>query len=247
MKYTVTIILGIVTLFFGVYAMVLELNSISPLDQLSWCMLFGLMTYWSRSFPLTVKIANYFKTKNNEISEKVIDYFKIEKTGNETLLLGDFANKDFCHWLQFIHDGIQKALNEKLIDGKKIENYVNLTFYLARQRVDISIIKDGCKSPHELLQDRIIKPQDHIHCPQCKYPIYGNDILPLLQLLKQEAEKCNAFFKAVSRMRELQNELIDLGTALTHDEFCEIICKQNEATKAAEKQVDDFLAKRRVE
>jgi len=48
---------------------------------------------------------------------------------------------------------IQKALNEKLLDGAKIENYVNITFYLAGQRVDIAIIKDGCKSPHELLQD----------------------------------------------------------------------------------------------
>jgi len=88
-----------------------------------------------------------------DISQKVFDYFKIEKTENETLLLGDFANKDFCHWLQFIHNGIQKAMREKLIDGKNIENYVNITFYIGGQRVDISVIKDGCKSPHELLQD----------------------------------------------------------------------------------------------
>jgi len=94
-----------------------------------------------------------FKSKNNEISKKLFDFLKIEKTEKETLVLGDFADKDFSHWLKFIHDGIQKALNEKLIDGKKIENYMNLSLYLAGQRVDISIIKDGCKSPHELLQE----------------------------------------------------------------------------------------------
>ena len=97
---------------------------------------------------------NIFRKKqNNELAKKIFDYFKIEKTENETLLLGDFADKDFCHWLQFIHNGIQKALNEKLFDGNKVENYVNITFYLSGQRVDIAIIKDGCKSPHELLQD----------------------------------------------------------------------------------------------
>jgi len=149
------------------------------------------------------------KPKNNEIEDKIFDYFRIEKTENETLLLGDFADKDFCHWLQFIHDGIQKALNEKLINSKKIENYVNITFYLGGQRVDISIIKDGCKSPHELLHElktetkketksldnlnttyshsaievcadmlkaNDIKPLvDHIHCPNCSYPIYKKD------------------------------------------------------------------------
>ena len=96
----------------------------------------------------------FFKKKqNNEIAKKIFDYFKMEKTKEEIMLLGDFANKDFCHWLQFIHDGIQKALNKKLIDEAKIENYVNITFYLSGQRVDIAIIKDGCKSPHELLQE----------------------------------------------------------------------------------------------
>ena len=90
---------------------------------------------------------------NNEITKKIFDYFKIEKTEKGTMLLGDFADKDFCHWLQFIHNGIQKAMNEKLLDGNKVENYVNITFYLAGQRVDIAIIKDGKKSPHELLQD----------------------------------------------------------------------------------------------
>ena len=93
------------------------------------------------------------KKKEKEITKKIFDYFKIEKTDKGTMLLGDFADKDFCHWLQFIHDGIQKALNEKLLDETKIENYVNITFYLAGQRVDIAIIKDGCKSPHELYQE----------------------------------------------------------------------------------------------
>jgi hypothetical protein len=87
------------------------------------------------------------------IKKSIFDYFKIEKIGNETLVLGDFADKDFCHWLTFIHDGIQKAMNEKLFDGNKVENYVNITFHIGGQRVDISIIKDGCKSPHELYQE----------------------------------------------------------------------------------------------
>ena len=94
-----------------------------------------------------------FKKKIDPATQKMFDYFKIEKCGDETYLLGDFANKDFGHWLQFIHNGIQKALKEKLIDGNKVENYVNITFYLGGQRVDVSIIKNGRKSPHELLQE----------------------------------------------------------------------------------------------
>jgi len=93
------------------------------------------------------------KKQSNELAKKIFDYFKIEKINGDTLLLGDFANKDFCHWLQFIHDGIQKAMKEKFIDGSKVENYVNITLYIGGQRVDISLIKDGKKSPHELLQD----------------------------------------------------------------------------------------------
>ena len=95
------------------------------------------------------------KKQDKEIAKKIFNYFKIEKTDKETILLGDFADKDFCHWLRFIHDGIQKAMNEKLLDGNKVENYVNITFYLAGQRVDVAIIKDGCKSPHELLQEKL--------------------------------------------------------------------------------------------
>ena len=83
----------------------------------------------------------------------MFDFFKFEKTENGALLLGDFADKDFCHWLTFVHCQIQAILKSKLIDGNAIENYVNLTFYLGGQRVDVAIIKDGKKSPHELLQE----------------------------------------------------------------------------------------------
>jgi len=96
----------------------------------------------------------YKKLKESRrIKKKMFDFFKFEKTENGVLLLGDFADKDFCHWLTFVHGQIQAILKSKLIDGNAIENYVNLTFYLGGQRVDIAIIKDGKKSPHELLQE----------------------------------------------------------------------------------------------
>ena len=155
MKYIPTIVLGFITLFFGVYAMVLELKGISPLDQLLWCMLFGLMTYWSRNFPLPEKLLRLLKgVKQEPLLEKILDYFEVKETvDGKTLLLGDFADKKFCHWLQFIHGGIQKAMNEKLIDGSKIDNYMAITFIIGGQRVEIAIIKDGKKGPHELLQE----------------------------------------------------------------------------------------------
>ena len=93
------------------------------------------------------------KRYNKEIAKKIFDYFKIEKTDRKTVLLGDFADKDFCYWLTFIHGIIQSALKSKLIDGKAIENYVNITMYIGGQRVDVAIIKDGCKGPHELIQE----------------------------------------------------------------------------------------------
>jgi hypothetical protein len=100
---------------------------------------------------------NLFKPKPKsdiEMTQKVFDYFKIEKTENKTLLLGDFANKDFQHWLTFIHGSIQAILKAKPFDGKTmVENYVNLTLHIGGQRVDVAIVKDGCKSPHELLQE----------------------------------------------------------------------------------------------
>jgi hypothetical protein len=93
------------------------------------------------------------KKQNKKIAENIFDFFKFEKTDKGVFLLGDFADKDFCHWLTFVHGQIQAALKSKLIDGNAIENYVNITMYLGGQRVDIAVIKDGCKSPHELLQE----------------------------------------------------------------------------------------------
>jgi len=91
--------------------------------------------------------------EKSRIKKAVFEFFKFEKTDRGTFLLGDYADKEFCHWLTFIHGQIQAILKSKLIDGKAIENYVNLTLYLGGQRVDIAIIKDGKKSPHELLQE----------------------------------------------------------------------------------------------
>jgi hypothetical protein len=48
MKGLATLMLGLVTLFFGYYAMVLELKGIKNSDQLLFAFLFGLLTYWSR-------------------------------------------------------------------------------------------------------------------------------------------------------------------------------------------------------
>ena len=56
-----------------------------------------------------------------------------------------------------------------------------------------------------------------------------------LELLKKEAEECNEFFKAVSRMREIQR----MGMPIFY--------KLEEEKLQLEKQIDDFLAKRRVE
>jgi hypothetical protein len=99
---------------------------------------------------------NPFKRKQNsdsKIAHKIFDYFKFEKTDKESVLLGDFTDKDFSHWLALIHCQIQGILKTRPLEGNTIENYVNITMYLGRQRVDVSIIKDGCKSPHELLQE----------------------------------------------------------------------------------------------
>jgi hypothetical protein len=104
---------------------------------------------------MRLPMLSFFKKlkESQRIKKEVFDYFKIEKTEKGTLLLGDFADKNFSNWLSFIHRGIQEAMKKKLINGKAIENYVNLTFYLGGQRVDIAIIKDGKKSPHELIQE----------------------------------------------------------------------------------------------
>jgi hypothetical protein len=154
MKHIATIILGAITLFFGIYAIILELKGISPLDQLLWCLIFGVLTFWSRKSPLYAKLYKYLKKRRGgKIAKEVFGYFKIEKTDKETVLLGDFADKDFSHWLNFIHGVIQDAMNKKTLHGIKVENYLNLTFHICGQKVDVAIIKDGKKGPHELLKE----------------------------------------------------------------------------------------------
>jgi hypothetical protein len=89
----------------------------------------------------------------NKKALKVFEYFKIEKEGSDTVIIGDFADKDFSDWLVMIHATIQKALKTKFFDGRKIEHYLNITFRLGGQRVDIAIIKDGKKGPEELYKE----------------------------------------------------------------------------------------------
>jgi len=101
-----------------------------------------------------------FKKKINPGTKKVLDFFKVEKSESETVMLGDFADKDFSNWLQWIHDIIQKAMKTKMIDGVNIENYITLQMHIGGQRVDITIMKDGCKSPHELLQELKAKTEE---------------------------------------------------------------------------------------
>jgi hypothetical protein len=95
----------------------------------------------------------FLKKKENKIRDEIFDFFKVEKTDGDLTALGDFKDKDFSAWLTFIHDVIQRALKTKIINTKNIENYVNITMYMAGQRVDIAIIKDGQKGPHELLEE----------------------------------------------------------------------------------------------
>lgn len=40
-----------------------------------------------------------------------------------------------------------------MFDRNIVENYVNLMFYLGGQKVEIAVIKDGRKGPHELLKE----------------------------------------------------------------------------------------------
>jgi hypothetical protein len=97
---------------------------------------------------------NFFKKKRDkEVQKEIFDYFKIEKTDKGTLALGDFADKDFCNWLAMIHGLIQIVLKTKPLKGTTVENYVNMTFYFGGQRVEVAIIKDGGKSPIELLKE----------------------------------------------------------------------------------------------
>jgi hypothetical protein len=96
------------------------------------------------------------KKHDKKITQKLFNYFKFERTSDGMEFLGEFENKDFSYWLTFVHHQIQAILQSKLIDGKAVKNYVNLTLYICGQRVDVAIIKDGCKSPHELLQEQKI-------------------------------------------------------------------------------------------
>jgi hypothetical protein len=94
-----------------------------------------------------------FKKKENKLRDEIFNFFKIEKVDGDLTALGDFKDKDFSAWLTLMHDVIQKALRTKMINSKNIENYVNITMYISGQRVDIAIIKDGQKGPHELLEE----------------------------------------------------------------------------------------------
>jgi hypothetical protein len=102
-----------------------------------------------------MKLPQFWKKRQDKkVTENIFEYFKFEKNADGTAdLFGEFANKDFKDWLSFIHDHIQVILKSKLIDGKAVENYVNFTIYVCGQKVDVAIIKDGCKGPHELLQE----------------------------------------------------------------------------------------------
>ncbi len=91
--------------------------------------------------------------KEYEISKKVFNFFKIEQTDRAISGSGDFADKDFRDWLYFIHEVIQRSLNKKFIDEGTIENYLNITMYIGGQHVDIALVKDGKKGPHELLEE----------------------------------------------------------------------------------------------
>jgi hypothetical protein len=51
MKIIRTIFLGVLTLFFGVYAMVLELKGIKNADQIVMTIIFALLTFWSCESP----------------------------------------------------------------------------------------------------------------------------------------------------------------------------------------------------
>jgi hypothetical protein len=93
------------------------------------------------------------KKTNKEIQKKLFDYFHLEQTDGKTIFLGDFSDKDFSRWLQMIYTFIQRVLKTKLFYGVKVENYVTLTLHLGGQRVDIAIVKEGKKGPHELYKE----------------------------------------------------------------------------------------------
>jgi hypothetical protein len=100
-----------------------------------------------------------FRNRNNKETKKIFEFFKFDNTGPGSLLAGKFIDKDFSYWLKFVHCQIQGILKSKYFNGNTIENYVQFTLYIGGQRVEVALIKDGCKSPHELLQE--IKNNKH--------------------------------------------------------------------------------------
>jgi len=74
-------------------------------------------------------------------------------------------------------------------------------------------------------------------------PTLEQTLLEPLELLKQEAEVCNAFLQAVSKMRELQITVANFSNCACCNYTLE--SAKNDC-QTAEKQVDDFLAKRRA-
>ena len=94
------------------------------------------------------------KKRDKEIEKKIFDYFTFERTPDGGInLFGDFADKGFSNWLAYVHGQIQALLKTKMFDGIPVENYVNITLYVGGQKVEVSIIKDGGKGPHEIIQE----------------------------------------------------------------------------------------------
>ncbi|GHV91196.1 hypothetical protein AGMMS50268_16990 [Spirochaetia bacterium] len=91
--------------------------------------------------------------KYKALEERLFNYFKFEQTDGHIMALGDLKDKDFSDWLRMIHSIIQKALQTKSFDGAKIENYLVINLFVGGQRVDIALVKDGRKGPHELLEE----------------------------------------------------------------------------------------------
>jgi hypothetical protein len=95
--------------------------------------------------------------KNMAMTDEILDYFNMEVTEGKYTLTADFRNKSILHWFVAIHDTIQEAFRLKLFRGVKIENYLSMTSYIGGQRVDIVLVKDGCKCPVELLEEARVK------------------------------------------------------------------------------------------
>jgi hypothetical protein len=57
--------------------------------------------------------------EDGKLQKKLLDYFHLEQTDGSTMILGDFADKGFSHWLQMMHGFIEKVLETNFIDGVK--------------------------------------------------------------------------------------------------------------------------------